>query len=173
MPQIEITLDQMRKFVRDISGFHKPIINRALIDTEGVLRETLENDVFTNHNDTVEIPTKDDLRKHIKGGGSNHNPPRTPKKGKSYNQEYLDKKRRLGENKPHKYMEYGFWHGIDIRKKYGSVVMEAKPPETSEKGNRYMVLHERNRSVLKLAFLRGWQKIIDTIVKRLAKEAKA
>jgi len=175
MPQIEITLDQLKNFIGDISGFHKPVINRALYDVAGVLEETLENDVFTTHDDTVHIPDKDVLRSNIKTGGRSHNPPRTPIKGATYSPEYLDRKKKGGGfYKPHVFENFGFYHGIDIKVGQGNVIMEAKVPETAEdKGFDYMTHHEQRRSVLKLAFLRGWQKIINTIVKRFEKEAKA
>jgi hypothetical protein len=170
MPQVEITLEQMSKFLDD----WKPIKYRALQDVVGVLEETLENDVFTTHDDTVNIPTKSHLQRYIKAGGQNHNPPRTPVKGNSYSPEYLRRKRtKSGFYKPHVYEEFGFYHGITTRVKYGSVVMEAKMPETAEdKGFDYLSHHEKRRSVLKLAFLRGWQKIINKIIDRLKKEAK-
>lgn len=165
--QIEITLDQLQSFLDN----WKPIKHRILYDLVDVLEQSLIDNVFTSHDDTVNIPTKEDLERYIKSG-SNHNPPRTPVRGREYNPEYLERKRRMGEHLPHKYQEYGFWHGIDTGVRYGSVVMEAKMPETSEKDFDYLSHHEKRRSVLKLAFLRGWNDIIKTIRDRLARELK-
>ena len=171
MPQVEVTLEQLQRFVNDLTGAHKPVLARAMYDVADVLEETLEKEVFTNHGDTVEISTKQDLANYIRAGGNTHNPPKTPKKGRTYNKDYLARKARLGENRPHKYMEYGFYHGMNTTVTgYDKVQLSAKPPETSEKGIEYMVLHERRRSVLKLAFLRGWNKIIKAIINRFKEE---
>lgn len=163
--QVEINLTQLIKFLRDWG----PIKWRCLNDVEGVLHETLENKVFTKHDDTVRIETKDDLRRYIRSSRG-HNPPHTPQKGAPYNEEYLKRKSRLGENRPHKYMNHGFWNNIDIRTVYNKVRMTAEMPETSDKDFNYLLLHEKNRSVLKTAFLRGWGDIVKTIIRRLARE---
>jgi len=170
MVQAEVTLEQFIKFLDD----WKPIKFRCLQDIVGVLEESLDKAVFTTHDDTVHIQSKADLQRYIKSGGRSHFPPRTPVKGNAYSPKYLELKNRLGEHKPHKFQEYGFYHGIEVKTIYDSVIMKAEMPETAEdKDFDYLTHHERRRSVLKLAFLRGWSRIVEAIIKRLKKEAKA
>lgn len=175
--QIEITLEQLQNFLKKFN--HARYL--SLIQIAHVLDDNMDKNVFTTHDDTVHIPTKQVLRENIKAGGINHDPPRTPMKGKPYNQEYLERKRKYGYFSPHVYEEYSFKHGIDIKVDVDSLTMFLKMPETSDKditGNfsdgsqTYPEYHEKQRSVLKLAFLRSWQEIMRTIRDRMAKEAQ-
>lgn len=164
MPQITITLEQLEQFLDRLNPDYG-IRRKALIDAKDVLKNTFENDIFTTHSDTDHIETKGDLRRLIKSKA------KAPK-GKPYNEEYLARKRRMGEHHPHKYENYGFWMGTDIVFDRGSVVMKTKPLESSKKDFDYLSLHERNRSVLKATFLRSWQKLINAIINRYKTEAQ-
>ena len=163
MPEVEITLEQFGKFLEKLEK--KTVRRIALLECVDILKQSLFEKVFTNHNDTYNIPTKDELRRLIKSGAK-------PKKAPPYSEEYLKRKKRMGENKPHKYENYGFWSGIDVRYDSGSLVMEVEELETNEKGMEYMVIHESRRSVLKLAFLRAWEEIMEKIIEKYADEAK-
>ena len=169
--QIEITLDQALKFIQGIRvGARGGPTYRALVECVPVLQESLLKNVFRKpHSDTVTIPTKADLQALIKSGSSHQ--PANARPGPQYNQEYLARKRRLGEFYPHKYMEYGFWMGIDTYMRGSDLVMKTEP--IIHRGFDYMSHHEGRRSVLKRAFLDAWQDVINTLIKHYAKEAKS
>jgi len=168
--QINITLEQLLSFIKSLQARSGGAKYRALMKCEPVLRKSLLNNVFKKpHSDTVNIQTKEDLQNLIKSG--NDHKPGIANKGAPYSTEYLRRKELLGEEYPHKYMDYGFWHGTDVNMIGESLVMEAKPEY--HKGFEYLSHHEERRSVLKRAFLDAWQELIDTIIKQLAKEAQS
>ena len=168
--QIEITLNQLIKFVQSVQVESGGTLFRSLDKCKPVLEKSLLNNVFRKpHSDTVKIESIRELQTLI-AKGSSHVPAR-PKAGAPYNREYLALKKRLGESYPHKFMEYGFWQGTDIRMGRGnSIVMKTEP--ILIKGFNYLAHHEERRSVLKRAFLEAWQDIIFTIRDNIAKEAK-
>jgi len=164
MPTITITLEQLSKFLSKLKPDYT-IRRLALIDAKDVLVNTFENDIFTTHDDTDHIPTKADLRRLIRSKSQ-------APSGKPYNEEYLKRKRRMGEHQPHKYENYGFFMGTDIKFDSGRVIMQTKPLETSTKDFDYLSLHESQRSVLKATFLRSWQRLIDVVINRYKIEAQ-
>jgi len=164
MPTITITLEQLGKFLDRLNPDYG-IRRLALLDARDVLLETFENNIFTNHGDVDYIPTKSDLRRLIKAKAQ-------APSGKPYNEEYLKRKRRMGEHQPHKYENYGFFMGTDIKFDSGRVIMQTKPLETSTKDFDYLSLHESQRSVLKATFLRSWQRLIDVVINRYKIEAQ-
>lgn len=168
--QIDITLEQLKKFIPKLTvtgGGGAKL--RAILKCIPVLEQSLLNNVFRKpHSDTVKIESKAELATLIKGG-SNHKPA-SARPGASYDKEYLALKRRLGENMPHKFMDYGFWMGVDVLPRRGnSIQMKVEP--ILHKGFDYLSHHEKRRSVLKRAFLDAWQDIIDTIITHMAVEA--
>lgn len=171
MPQITLTLEQLEKFLKKLNPV-STIRNKAFNKIVPVLENSLRKNVFTNHSDTVNISSKSELRRLIKSGG-------TGTKGKAYNKEYLERKRKLGEHKPHKYMDYGFWSGTNVIRDGDQVVMYTPQPVDANKYGKfkkgagdYLSYHETQRSVLKLAFLRAWQDIISTIINTYKEEAE-
>lgn len=177
MPTVEITLEQLRKFLKRFNNLE--IRRLALLECLPVLENTLRTRVFTYEEGNVTIATKDELRKLIRGGGIKHNPGKAPK-GKSYNSKYLARKSRMGEDKPHKYEDYSFWNHTDISYTAGTIIMKTEMSPTKEGGTgnfkdgseNYLQYHERHRSVLKTTFLLSWQEIIETILEVYAEEAK-
>jgi len=168
--KIELTLEQLNKFLKKLNP--KTIVrDEALKEIGKVLQHSLDTNVFTSHDDTLFIPTKDELRRLIRTGG-------TPQKGAPYNQEYLKKKRRRGEYLPHMYENYNFRYGTKIQAGRGSVIMSVTPTGKNITGNfkdgskNYVEYHERHRSVLKTAFFRAWQDIIDKTIETYANEAQ-
>lgn len=168
--EIEITLKQLQKLLRSISVQSGGTLFRSLMKCKPVLEDSLLNNVFRKpHSDTVKIESKRELATLIAKGVGHQ--PSAPREGEPYNEEYLELKRRLGEHYPHKFMEYGFWMGTDVEMGRGnSIVMKADP--IIHRGFDYMSHHERNRSVLKRAFLDAWQDIIFTIRDNIAREAE-
>lgn len=175
--QIEMTLKQLKKLVSSIQVQSGGTLYRSLMKVKPVLEESLLNNVFRKpHSDTVEIESKRELATLI-ARGVNHKPA-SARPGDSYNAEYLALKRRLGENYPHKFTEYGFWQGIDVDMGGGnSIVMKVDPGSKTGNFKRgagdYLSYHENRRSVLKRAFLDAWQNIIDTVINNIAKEGKS
>ena len=171
MPQITLTLEQLGSFVKKLAN--DTIRNKALINIVPVLKDSLKKNVFTNHNDTVRIKDKAELKRLIRSKGKGIS-------GDPYNSEYLEKKRKLGENLPHKYRDYGFWSGTEVEKKGDQVVMSTPHSTDPAKKGRfkqgshddYLSYHETQRSVLKLAFLRAWQDIISTTINTYKEEAQ-
>jgi len=170
MPSITITLEQLDKFLNRLNPNHE-IRRLALIDAQQVLENTFEQVVMAqDHSSVVHIKDKAELKRLIKTRS-------TAPKGKPYNQEYLAKKRRLGEHSPHKFMDYGFWMGTKIRYDTGRVIMKTrKSTDPKKRGNfkagqgDYLSYHETQRSVLKATFLKGWQNLINIIIARYAIE---
>jgi len=176
MPKIEITLGQLKSFLDNIDYS----LYQAYKDAANYLIGTADQNVFTTHDDTVHIPTKQDLQRHIRSA-TGHNPPRTPVAGKEYSPEYLERKQKEGGHySPHVWRENGFYHGFDkwleLSGGRGYVLkIGIIPPETWENpggtfkdgSQNYLEHHERRRSVLKTLFLRGWNGMFDTIVKSL------
>lgn len=166
--QIELSLEQLVKFIPKLVGTGKNAKTRALYRCMPILKDSLIKNVFQKpHSDTVTIESKSELANLIRRG-ANHNPAEA-RAGPAYNQEYLERKRSLGENMPHKFMDYGFWDGTRVVPSGNSIKMEAK--SRTHKGFPYMEHHEQRRSVLKRAFLDSWQRLIGTIIDQLAKEA--
>lgn len=161
--RITLTLEQLRKF---LDNFYE-IRRKVLLECVSVLYETLYNEVFTDHDDTYTIKTMKELENLIKGSG---HVPTEPPKAPPYNKEYLKRKQRMGENKPHKYENYGFWQGTEAYYGSGFLYLETQYQETNEKDFDYLSHHEERRSVLKLTFLRAWQKLIDKMIDVYAKE---
>ena len=164
MPSITITLEQLQKFLNRLNPNYT-IRRLALLDAQRVLENVFEQRVFTNHNDTDAITSKSHLRRLIRAKA------KAPK-GKAYSQNYLKRKRAMGEHQPHKYENYGFWMGTTIYHDSGRLVMKTRPLETSTKKFDYLTHHENRRSVLKTTFLRGWQSIVNIIMARYAIEAQ-
>ena len=162
--QITLTLKQLSKFVDNFYTIRR----KALRECIPILYNTLYTEVFTDHNDTYTISTIAELESLI-SGGSDHNPSQ-PRKGPAYNPEYLKRKERMGEHKPHKYENYGFWQGTQAFFDSGSLVLETQYQETNEKDFDYLSHHEERRSVLKLTFLRAWQTLIEKMIDVFAKE---
>ena len=168
---VTITLDQLKKFI------DQPYHNRFVMLESAVkpLKDSLGNYVFTNHNDTKQIRDKRELAVLIARGGKSHRPAR-PRRAKKYNAKYLVRKiKHMGERRPHVYENYGFLHGTDVTFNGVDVTMKTRPG--SKRGafqqgqGDYLSYHETQRSVLKLAFLRAWQKIFDNMIEALAREA--
>jgi len=172
MPTITITLEQLDKFLGRLNPNHE-IRRLALIDARDILENTFENDIMAqDHSSVVHIRDKTELKRLIKSKSQ-------APKGKPYSQEYLARKRRMGEHSPHKYENYGFWMGTEIRYDTGRVIMKTRKPTDPKKfgtfkGGQgdYLSYHETQRSVLKATFLKGWQKLISSIIKRYAIEAQ-
>ena len=76
----------------------------------------------------------------------------------------------MGESRPHVYENYGFLNGTNVYFTGNEVIMKTTP--IMQRGFNYLAYHEIQRSVLKLAFLRAWQRIIDNMIKALIKEAR-
>ncbi len=175
--KITITLEQLDKFLKKLKPDYT-VRHNTLFKLVPILEKSLRENVFRRpHSDTSKIESKDELKALIRTG-SNH-VPASARSGKQYNEEYLARKRRLGEVYPHKYMEYGFWMGTEANKDAGSVVMKTAKPTDPKKFGRfkkgdgdYLSYHETQRSVLKRAFLMAWQNIIDEIIESYAKEAQ-
>jgi hypothetical protein len=164
--EITITLDQLKRFL------DQPYHNRFVMleSAEQPLRDSFNNNVFTNHNDTKQIVSQKELETLIAKGGRSH-VPATPRRGKKYNSEYLVRKiRGMGETRPHVYENYGFLHGTDIYLTGKRLVMRTK--SIIQRGFDYLAHHETQRSVLKLTILRAWQTIMDNMVEALIKEAR-
>lgn len=169
--KIEMTLEQLRNFLPKLVGEQAGGAKfRAILKCIPVLEQSLLNNVFRKpHSDTVKIESKRELAVLI-ARGVNHKPAQA-RAGDPYNAEYLALKRKLGENYPHKFTEYGFWQGIDVNVGRGnSVRMKVEP--ILHRGFDYLSHHEERRSVLKRAFLDAWQNIIDTIINHIAEEAR-
>lgn len=168
--QIEITLEQLAKFIPKLTVAGGGVKYRSILKCIPILEQSLLNNVFRKpHSDTVKIESKTELANLIKGGTGHK--PASASPGDSYNKEYLALKKRLGENYPHKFMDYGFWMGVDVIPGYGdSLKMKVEP--VMHKGFDYLSHHENRRSVLKRAFLDAWQNIIDTIIDNIAEEAR-
>lgn len=169
--KIEITLDQLAKFIPKLTVTGGGAKFRSILKCIPVLEQSLLNNVFRKpHSDTVEITNKRELATLI-ARGVNHKPAQA-RPGASYNREYLELKRRLGEYYPHKFSSYGFWMGIQVLPGFGdSLKMKVEP--ILHKGFNYLSHHEERRSVLKRAFLDAWQDIIKTIINNIAEEAKS
>lgn len=167
--QIEMTLDQLRSFIPKLTVTGGGVKYRAILKCIPILEQSLLNNVFQKpHSDTVKIESKRELAALI-ARGTGHKPA-PAKRGEPYDQKYLALKRRLGENMPHKFMDYGFWMGTQVIPGYGdSLVM--KTQQILHKGFDYLSHHEKRRSVLKRAFLDAWQNLIDTIIAHIAEEA--
>ncbi len=164
MPSITITLEQLGRFLDQLNPDYT-IRRKALIDAKHVLENVFAKRIFTNHGDTDHISSKSELRRLIRAKA------KAPK-GKAYNEEYLARKRRMGEHSPHKYENYGFWMGTTISFDSGSLVMKTRQLTSSKKKFDYLTLHENRRSVLKATFLRGWQSVVNIIMARYAIEAQ-
>jgi hypothetical protein len=135
------------------------------------LNDTFERHIFTTHTDTKKIGSKRELQTLIARGRGSHKPAR-PRSGKQYNNEYLIRKvKHMGESRPHIYENMGFLHGTDIYFYGDGIIMSTK--SIIQRGFDYLALHEINRSVLKLTFLRAWQNIIDNMINAFAKEAQS
>lgn len=170
--KIEITIDQLLKFLK-IFGGEYGINYRALIKLVPILRQSLLNNVFRKpHSDTKMIVSKRELAMLIKTGtGYGHHKPAPARDGAQYSQEYLKKKASYGEFYPHKFLDYGFWNNIDISPVGPDLKMRVQP--IIKRGFDYITHHERNRSVLKRAFLDCWGELIKEIIKHYAEEIKA
>lgn len=169
--EIKLTLEQTKKFLDKFGVANGGIRLRALLKTIPILEETLRTKVFhVPHSDTSKIESIKELQTLIARSGKGSHSPAPARPGAQYNQEYLDRKHRNGEFYPHKFWNYGFYHGIEIYSVGTSIVMRADP--VYKKGFDYMSHHERNRSVLKRAFLESWEDIIQAIIKHYAWEAK-
>lgn len=177
--QIEMTLEQLKNFIPKLVGDQAGGAKfRAILKCIPVLEKSLLNNVFRKpHSDTVEIRNKRELATLI-ASGTNHKPAQA-RTGAPYSSEYLALKKRLGENYPHKFMNYGFWQGIDVDIGRGNSlrmkvepIMKKRNKKTKGKTFDYLSHHEERRSVLKRAFLDAWQEIIDTIINHIAEEAK-
>jgi len=168
--KIELTLEQLANFIPKLTVTGGGAKYRSILKCIPVLEQSLLNNVFRKpHSDTVEIKSKGELANLIKRG-SGHKPA-SARPGAAYSSEYLARKARYGENLPHKFMDYGFWMGVDIFPSMGdSIRMKVEP--ILHKGFDYLSHHEKRRSVLKRAFLDAWQDLIDTIIKHMAEEAR-
>lgn len=164
--QITITLEQLKSFIS------QPEHNKSIMLQSAIrpLHTTFNRKIFTHHADTKKIETKRELHVLIAKGGRSHKPAR-PRPADPYNNEYLTRKvKYMGETRPHVYENYGFLHGTSLNIQGIRLVLKTRP--IFKKGFNYLEFHERNRSVLKLTFLRAWQNIIDNMINALAKEAK-
>jgi len=168
MTTIELSLEELAKFIPTLIGERGGVKYRALLKCIPVLEKSLLNNVFRKpHSDTVQIESKRELQQLIQSGKDHKPAPARP--GAQYSEEYLARKRRLGEHYPHKYMDYGFWMGTEVYPRGDSLIMKAEP--ATHKGFDYLSHHEERRSVLKRAFLDAWQTIIETIKDHLVEEA--
>lgn len=167
--EIEISLEQLMKFIPKLTVHGGGAKFRAILKCIPVLEQSLLNNVFRKpHSDTVKIESKRELATLI-ASGTNHKPA-SARQGDPYNREYLALKKRLGENYPHKFMDYGFWMGTQVLPGRGdSLKMKVEP--VTHRGFDYLSHHEERRSVLKRAFLDAWQNIIFTIRDHIAEEA--
>lgn len=176
--QIEAPIENVIKFIKNFKSVRWHTYQKLI----PILEQTLIRDVFNYQTGNKTIRSKSDLRRLISAakGTSQHIPGRAPQ-GPNYSAEYLRKKQKLGELRPHKYMNYGFWQGIEFYIFGGNIFMEANELESSNKspwedseGNmvNYLEHHEKRRSVLKLTFLLSWQELIQAIIKSFAKSIK-
>lgn len=170
--QIEMTIEQLKNFLPKLESKGGGVKSKAILRCIPILERSLLNNVFKkSHSDTVQIWSMNELGTLI-ARGVNHKPAQA-RRGKPYSKKYLALKKRLGENMPHKFMDYGFWHGIHVMPRGSSagasLIMQVKP--ILHRGFNYMEHHEKRRSVLKRAFLDAWQKMIDMIIKIIAEEA--
>ena len=169
--QIEITLEQLVKFLDKFGVDNGGIRTRAMTKVIPVLEQTLQNKVFrVPHSDTSKIQNIKELQTLIARSGKGSHKPASAIPGAPYSKEYLLRKASYGEYYPHKFWNYGFYHGIEFYQRGISVVMKADP--IYERGFDYMSHHERRRSVLKRTFLLAWQDIIDVLIKHYAEEAR-
>lgn len=163
MVQIEITLEQLKRFLGGI----KYSSYRGLAKCEPILWQGFRSAFRVPHSQTTQITDKNELARLIRN--TNHRPaPARP--GPAYNVEYLKRKQRLGEHYPHKFTDYGFWMGTDINMIGESLQM--KTPPILHRGYNYLAKHEATRSVMKKAFLNSWQEIINTLIENYAEEAQ-
>ncbi len=170
MTTIEMDLGQLKRFIPKLVSESGGTKFRAVLKCKPILEKSLIDNVFNKpHSDTVKISSMNELGTLI-ARGVNHKPAKA-REGDQYSKEYLALKRRLGERKPHKFMDYGFWHGISVLPIGNSIKMRVKP--ILHRGFNYLKHHEERRSVLKRAFLDAWQDIIRTIIRHIAEEAKA
>ena len=132
------------------------------------LKDSFNKHVFTNHSDTKKIASKRELAVLIARGGKDHIPG-SPRSGAPYNTEYLARKAQMGESRPHVYENHGFLDGTEVYFYGNGIRMSTQ--SIIQRGFDYLEHHERNRSVLKLTFLRAWQNIINNMINALAKEA--
>ena len=164
--EITITLEQLDRFLK------QPYHNKFVMLESAVkpLKNSFDNYVFTNHNDTKQITNKRELAVLIAKGGKSHRPAK-PRRAKRYNPKYLIRKiRHMGETRPHVYENRGFLDGTDVLFTGDKVVMRTR--SIVQRGFDYLAHHETQRSVLKLAFLRAWQNIINNMINALSKEAR-
>ena len=163
--EIKITLGQLKRFLA------QPYHNKFVMLESAVkpLKDTFDRHIFTTHIDTKKIVSKRELAVLIARGGKSHIPG-SPRGGATYNSEYLQRKARMGESRPHVYENHGFLDGTEIYFYGNGIRMSTR--SIIQRGFDYLAHHERNRSVLKLTFLRAWQNIIDNMINALSKEAR-
>jgi hypothetical protein len=163
MPQINLDLEQAKKFIEGI----KYSSYRGLMKCEPLLWQGFRTSFRVSHTEVVQISDLNELSLLIR---NRQHRPAHARPGPPYNQDYLARKKRYGEYYPHKFWNYGFWMGTDINMIGESLVM--KTPPIIERGFNYLAKHERTRSVMKKAFLNVWQDIIDTIIDNYMEEAQ-
>ena len=169
--QITITLEQLKKFLDKFGVTNGGINFRGILKLIPILENTLRTKVFNvPHSDTSKITSIQELQILIAKAGRGSHKPAQANPGAPYSQKYLETKARYGEMSPHKFWNYGFYNGIEIYPVGNSLMMRADP--IYERGFDYMSHHERNRSVLKRAFLEAWQDIIEGLIQHYAIEAK-
>ena len=156
--EITVDLETMEWFLKDhIQRYYKRVLMNEL---KSVLEEGFKKNFERPHSETYKIETKAELVELIRQGSQHR--PKQPRPGAQYNPEYLEKKEKLGEYSPHKFLEYGFYHGTKIYPTAVRLVMKTEP--IYKKGFDYLSFHEQNRSVLKMSFLNSWQDIINKII---------
>lgn len=171
--QIEITIDQLLKFLSIFGKSQYGIQYRALSECIRVLEDSLLHNVFgKSHGETKKIENKQELASLISSGvmRGDHKPAEA-RKGDIYYSPYLRKKELYGEDFPHKFLDNGFWDGIDVNMIGPDLQMKVE--SIIKRGFDYLAHHEKNRSVLKLSFLEAWQDIIRTIIEKYAEEIKS
>lgn len=162
--EVKITLKQLKRFL------DQPYHNKFMMlkSAQEPLNDAFEQEIFTNPDDTRKISSKRELQTLIAKGRRTHKPAK-PEKGAKYSERYLKTKGNMGITQPHIFENFGFLHGTEIYFTGDKVTMKTTP--IIQRGTNYLALHETKRSVIKLTFLRAWQRIIDRMIDALKKEA--
>lgn len=166
--QIELTIEQLINFLK------KPFwstVFAAYEDCKAVLEKVLKEKVFNYATGNKNIRDFGELVSLVSSAkNSARHKPGAARDGKPYASSTLQKKESMGEHRPHKFENYGFWSGIEEDIIGFSLKLYVRELETNNKGYDYLLAHEKERSVLKTTFLLAWQELIETIVKRYATE---
>lgn len=158
--RIKATVQQALKFVR-LESIDQRYTWNVLEEVVPLLEDVLKNEVFRSHQETYHIPDEQALVARIRAGDT------TPD-GAQYNLEYLQRKLKQGETRPHKLANYAFWIGVNAKHKRNELEVRWSDPGTITKAFDYITLHESKRSVLKSVFLLAWERLITQIIDKYA-----